>query len=65
MFWGIVGAEVSCTSSKQLHREFNAAADKLANEDVSGFLEIMAPVVLEGQFVQLLKLATYSFPEVT
>ena len=40
-------------SSKQIHREFNSPADKLANEDVRGFLAEMAPVVPDGRFIRL------------
>jgi hypothetical protein len=46
------GNERLC-SSKQIHREFNSPADKLANEDVRGFLAEMAPVVPDGRFIRL------------
>ena len=44
---------VRMCSSKQLHREFNQPADKLANGDIAGFIQSMLPVVPRGRFVQL------------
>ena len=41
------------SSSKQIHREFNSPADKLANLDVIGFIEEMSHVVPDGTFVKL------------
>jgi hypothetical protein len=40
-------------SSKQLHREFNAPADCLANMDTDAFMRAMQYVVPGGVFVRL------------
>ena len=46
------GSERMC-SSKQLHREFNQPADKLANGDIAGFIDAMRPIVPDGKFIRL------------